>query len=75
MAAFEIEINSGPLTSEDNEVLFTDDWGYITVEVSGDPIDQFARPLVMLCFIPQNGRGKGKLTRIPRERVVRISGS
>jgi hypothetical protein len=72
-----VTYNAGPLTAEDNEVLFCNEAPrfeaqYVEVQGANEDEPQRVR-LVFLVLTPTNGYNKGKETRIPYERVVNIT--
>lgn len=70
MNEYAITIHEGPLMAEDNAVYFTPEVTrtveYLNQEERQNEAQTFAE------FVPSNGRDKGKLHRVPWERVVKI---
>ena len=70
-----VEINAGPLSADDNIVLFTNEF-HIDVEVlvitepDENPVEIVQKWGV---FVAQNGHQKGELHKVPFERIVKVT--
>lgn len=71
MSDMSIIVNEGPLTADDNAVYFTNE-----VTVTVEYLNSEERPhesVKYATFVPSNGRQRGRLCKVPFERVVMIT--
>lgn len=73
---FTVEINAGPMTSEDNIVLFCNEV-HIEFELHDLPGREGVPPgttqTKWVVLVPNNGHQRGELCKYPFERLVKIS--
>ena len=73
---YTVVVNEGPAMADDNAVYFCPEpvrWQPVWVEAKDEAGERHGRMLVFAEFTPTNGHRKGKLHRVPWERVVALS--